>query len=567
MTQESNRRETPDIALVFALATFASLLSFLYYLRQGDLLLYGDAVAHINIARKTFDSQTPGLLQLGTVWLPLPHVLMVPFLISNFMWITGIGGSVPSMVAYIFLLVGIFRLVGSGLSRYPDFVHVSNLAAWTATAFVGLNPNLLYLQATAMTEVLYLCFFVWSVVYFEEFITETLASEREVSKQARSSLGKCTACLAAAEWTRYDGWFLAVVVLVSAIAVLHRFRHLKGILRLAARSLFIVSIPPLIWLIYNAAVYRNPLEFVNGPYSARAIEQRTATVEGAAVHPGSNQPGMAALYFTKSVELNMAEGWIERIWIFLLVIGAIICAGSSRGLRPILILLTPLPFYALSVSYSGVPVFVPPWWPFSYYNVRYGIQLLPAIAAMTAVVMSVACEFRKGRWIRLVIIAVIVAITGSSYAGVWKNQPVCFREAFVNSRSRFAMEGELAKNLKLLPDQSTFLMYLGDHVGALQSAGIELKRVIHEGNHRPWFKPSDPQGLWEKTLADPGSAVDYVVSFDGDPVDRKVNRAGLSLKWVVQTPGQSTARVWATRRVVQSDVSMDRETAPVCPKS
>jgi len=170
---------------------------------------------------------------------------------------------------------------------------------------------------------------------------------------------------------------------------------LKGILRLAARSLFIVSIPPLIWLIYNAAVYRNPLEFVNGPYSARAIEQRTATVEGAAVHPGSNQPGMAALYFTKSVELNMAEGWIERIWIFLLVIGAIICAGSSRGLRPILILLTPLPFYALSVSYSGVPVFVPPWWPFSYYNVRYGIQLLPAIAAMTAVVMSVACEFRK----------------------------------------------------------------------------------------------------------------------------------------------------------------------------
>src|SRR5690349_5279456 len=106
MMQESNRRETPDIALVFALATFASLLSFLYYLRQGDLLLYGDAVAHINIARKTFDSQTPGLLQLGTVWLPLPHVLMVPFLISNFMWITGIGGSVPSMVAYIFLLVG-----------------------------------------------------------------------------------------------------------------------------------------------------------------------------------------------------------------------------------------------------------------------------------------------------------------------------------------------------------------------------------------------------------------------------------------------------------------------------
>src|SRR5690349_15117962 len=145
MTQGSNRRESSDLALVSALATFVSLLSFLYYLRQGDLLLYGDAVAHINIARKTFDSQTPGLLQLGTVWLPLPHLLMLPFLISKFMWTTGIGGSVPSMVAYVFLLVGIFRLVRSGLSRYPDFVHTSNLAAWAAIAIVGLNPNLLYL--------------------------------------------------------------------------------------------------------------------------------------------------------------------------------------------------------------------------------------------------------------------------------------------------------------------------------------------------------------------------------------------------------------------------------------
>ena len=46
-------------------------------------MLYGDAVAHINIARRVFDSRTPGLLQLGTVWLPLPHLLMIPFLISD----------------------------------------------------------------------------------------------------------------------------------------------------------------------------------------------------------------------------------------------------------------------------------------------------------------------------------------------------------------------------------------------------------------------------------------------------------------------------------------------------
>ena len=65
------------------LATCVSVFSFLYYFQRGDVLLYGDAVAHINIARRVFDSKTPGLLQLGTVWLPLPHLLMIPFLISD----------------------------------------------------------------------------------------------------------------------------------------------------------------------------------------------------------------------------------------------------------------------------------------------------------------------------------------------------------------------------------------------------------------------------------------------------------------------------------------------------
>src|SRR6266699_6944209 len=93
------------------LAAAVSIASFFYYLRQGDLQLYGDAVAHINIARRVFDSRTPGLLQLGTVWLPLPHILMLPFLVSRWMWQTGIGGSIPSLVAYLLSVIGIFLLV------------------------------------------------------------------------------------------------------------------------------------------------------------------------------------------------------------------------------------------------------------------------------------------------------------------------------------------------------------------------------------------------------------------------------------------------------------------------
>src|ERR1043166_1305629 len=96
-------------ALVGALAACISVASFLSYFQFGEILLYGDAVAHINIARKVFDSRTPGPLQLGTVWLPLPHLLMLPFLVRRWLWQTGIGGSLPSLAAYIFGVVGIFR--------------------------------------------------------------------------------------------------------------------------------------------------------------------------------------------------------------------------------------------------------------------------------------------------------------------------------------------------------------------------------------------------------------------------------------------------------------------------
>ncbi len=50
--------------LVVWLAALVSLASFFYCLRHGTVLLYGDAVAHINIARRVFDSRTPGLQQM-----------------------------------------------------------------------------------------------------------------------------------------------------------------------------------------------------------------------------------------------------------------------------------------------------------------------------------------------------------------------------------------------------------------------------------------------------------------------------------------------------------------------
>src|SRR5438477_11525278 len=214
-----------ETAWVAVLATVASVIAFLIYFRAGEVLLYGDAVAHINIARRVFDSRTPGLLQLGTVWLPLPHLLMIPFLFSDWAWRTGAGAWVPSMIAYVLGTIGIFRLVRSALSFRTQSDAAARVAAWLAAIVFAANPNLIYLQTMAMTEALYLALFIWAIVYFFEFAQQTALGDRELEASTFSSLMKCGLCLTGACFTRYDGWFLTPVIFAAAVAVVLKTKH------------------------------------------------------------------------------------------------------------------------------------------------------------------------------------------------------------------------------------------------------------------------------------------------------------------------------------------------------
>jgi hypothetical protein len=530
-----------ETTLVGQLAAAASLVSFLFYFRHGDLLLYGDAVAHINIARRVIDSQTPGLLQLGTVWLPLPHLLMIPFLLSDTAWQTGIGGAIPSMVAYVLGTIGVFRLVLGALSRDAAPSPAARISAWLAAVIYAANPNLLYLQTTAMTEPLYLALFLWALVHFSEFVR---AASGTNSRASSSSLTKCGLCLAAACLTRYDGWLLALLMCLAAVFVVIRSGKARSLVPALARFVLLAAAAPILWLGYNAVVYSNPLEFANGPYSARAIEQKTLQS-----HPGAHDLPVAFSYFLKSAELNMTEASWQRAWVGALLLGTLMIFIFDLRQWSLLLLWTPLIFYTLSIGYSGVPIYLPPWWPFSYYNVRYGLQLLSAFAVFTALSLYFLVTLARGRWMKIAVGVVIVAGVAASYASVWRAQPICYREAWVNSRTRITLETELATNLRLLPHNATLLIYLGDHVGALQRAGIPLRQTINEGNHRPWEKPSDPEGLWERALADPHHYADYVIAFDGDPVATAVSKRGLTSMVVIHTEGQPPATIYWTGRV------------------
>jgi hypothetical protein len=520
-------RQVMAVGLLAAMVSFTALL---YFLQRDLILIYGDAEGHINIARRIFDSRTPGLLQIGTVWLPLPHLLILPFVVNQRLWTTAVGGSIPSMIAYIFGAIGIFRLV-RGLVGSESLA--ARVAPWLAVLLFAGNPNLIYLQTTAMTEPLYLALFVWAVVYLAEF-ARALGNQREAAR----ALVRCGVIFAAAMLTRYDAWFVAA--LVGAVLLMLAWRRRVERRPVAIFVGLIVGVA-ILWVGYNALVYGSPLEFLTGPLSAKAIEKRIVQPP----HPGTNNLVGSALYFGKAVQLNLAAGWTAKMWLLAGLAGAV--AACWRRQWVVLVLWLPWVFYALSVAYAGVPIYVPTWWPFGKYNVRYGLQLLPAVAVGCALAL-VWLEKKAAKVAPAVAGIAVVLALGAQFA-VWRSEPICLGEALLNMRARYGLETALARQLQFLPSDATILMSLRDYPGAVQRAGIPLKRLIFDENHRPWVRPRDPEGLWERALEKPEAFADFAIGFPDvygvDAVEQMAQARGLKPVMIIHST--QSAKIYRLR--------------------
>src|SRR5260370_37534783 len=135
-----------DLWLVATIVTacMSSSTACWYFFHQHEILLYQDTLSHMRISRSVFDSATPGLAQLGSVWLPLPHVLMWPFIWNDTLWHSGLAGSLVSMPCYVITSICLF-LSARRLTR-------SSRAIFLCTLLFIFNPNVLYLQSTPLSE-------------------------------------------------------------------------------------------------------------------------------------------------------------------------------------------------------------------------------------------------------------------------------------------------------------------------------------------------------------------------------------------------------------------------------
>ena len=526
VVQAATREETFPVALA---ALLLALLALLVCFPRGYLLLYGDAVAHLGIARRILDSHNPGLVQLGGVWLPLPHLLMLPFVQQMGWWQNGLAGAWPSLLYYIAGVAGFYRLTRHLL--LPRWAVV-------ATAFYALNPNLLYLSTTAMTEPLFLALLIWTTLLTVECLEAVRAGRDAVVARRLLLLG---IFILAAVYTRYDGWILgAAVWCVVTLALVRRRDVWRRVVPSFVCFTLLAVAGPLSWLAYNQHFFHDPLDFLRGPYSASAIEKKTA-VPGAEHYHGWHSPFWAFVYYARTAQVDAAF-WETGFLVMAAAFCGLALAIQRRAALASLLLWIPLPFYVYSVAYGSVPIFIPQLWPFSYYNSRYGMELLPALALFA----FFAVQWLEVRWsaaqplVKRLMQPIFLLLVALNTVGLIYRTPLVLKEAMNNSTTRVAFEGALARQLMQLPAGSTILMYNSDHVGALQAAAIPLRQTINEGD----------RDSFQAALAAPAEHAAYVVGIGGDPVAAAVaaHPEGLTELTILCTSGQPCARIYQSDR-------------------
>jgi hypothetical protein len=217
------------VALAASLALALGAGVALHYHRLGLTLTHYDARGHLVVARRIADSITPGWQQIGAVWLPLPHLLnALPVQVDRF-YQTGASGVAISVLS--------FAIATGAIAWIVLTLTESAIAAVAAALVFALNPNVLYLQSTPMTEPLLVALTTVAVAMLVSVVAQggassapTVAERAPTATAVAPTVGERapTAFLtpAAVGWafalaclTRYEAWPVTAAALsLAAVA-------------------------------------------------------------------------------------------------------------------------------------------------------------------------------------------------------------------------------------------------------------------------------------------------------------------------------------------------------------
>ncbi len=203
-----------------------------FYHDAGLTLSHYDTKGHLVVARRVIDSLTPGWKQLGAVWLPLPHLLnLLPVQIDVF-YRTGASAVAISVLA--------FSLAVSTAARIVLRSTGSVAAALGAGCVLALNPDLLYLQSTPMTEALLVALMLVATWFTYRWLEEQAAASTGVHPAPEMDATRTRRLagwtLVAACLTRYEAWpFTAALLGLGAVSLFLRGAGMRDAIARVAR--------------------------------------------------------------------------------------------------------------------------------------------------------------------------------------------------------------------------------------------------------------------------------------------------------------------------------------------
>jgi len=392
-TPKANPLSVAGTIKVGAIAGLVQAIFSIFAWSNGWLLLYADAQSHLTIARRLIDSQEPGFAMLGTVWLPVPHLLLAPLTANFTLWNTGLAGAI--------LGVGAAAVSAGALWRITERIGFSTWARIVVIVVFCLNPSILYLYSTALTEPVLIASLLAAIAGLATWIYSPVPrSMGQLAVFAGIPTG-------AAVLSRYEGWaFAAAASLFIVVTSWRRWESWKYSVGLVFSYMAVPAACAIWWLSYNWVVFGDPLSFARDQYSAAAQQQQLADM---GLLPTKSNLGLSVYIYNWDI--------VAMAGVPMLVVAAmgaaILVIRRGRDTSALLVWLTGFvyPFAVLSLYLGQTAVRNEHSLPAGYFNLRYAA---PAMALFALLVGFAVMEGdRLGARVRVKLLGsvLVVALT------------------------------------------------------------------------------------------------------------------------------------------------------------
>jgi hypothetical protein len=457
-------------AVVAAVSAIGGAIAAWHYHRLGLTLTHYDARGHLVVARRIIDSITPGWQQIGAVWLPLPHLLnMLPVQI-DFFYRTGAAAVAISIASFAIACGAIAWIVLALTESIP--------ASAAASAVFALNPNVIYLQSTPMTEPLLLATTTVAVAMLIAWCGDTARQPNNVDASFFSPRSATIGCaFALACLTRYEAW----PVTASALAAAGWIRWRRGqSLAIVGREIGALTLYPAV-AIFGFAIFSRIVIgqwFVGTDFfvpenkaigdaamAAKEIGWGTEMLSGTML----TWIGAAGLAIALGSGLRagsaLVEAWAQR-------------TGDRLARRT---------GDTAAIAASLATMAVIPWAAFLRghpFRIRYMVPLI----AIEAIGAGVAAGFVPDRRVRAVCAAALLTVAAYELRPLDRSAPMVAEAQWdvpnVPERARVtACIGRLEPGAKIMASMGS----LGHYMQEASRSGFAIRDFLHEGNGDIWL--------------------------------------------------------------------------------